>query len=530
MGTKLERIFDIVSICAKKYPNNIAFGRKKKGKWYTLTFSEYLHQTNKLSIWLLKYKIKQNDKVITICGNRPEWNIIDMAVQQTGAIHVPLYPTYNKDDLKLILEKCIPSFVFISGMTMYAIVSNILSQISPDTIIIIIDSNNQILSFSNILNESYTNDDLKELENIKDNISTEDYNTITFSSGTGGQPNGALFKHKACISCVTSLAPLLGLSSNDSAISYLPVSHAYERYHNYSYQILGVSIYYAESVATVIDNLAEVKPHFFCTVPLLLERTYNTLIEKFGTFEKFNAISGGNLKAISSAGAPLPLSLGQKYESIGITILEVYGISECNMVTYNLYDNRKLGTVGIPAPGVDLKFTEEGEICIKSPMIFTEYYKDPALTDLVFKDGWYYSGDIGEIDDEGFIKITGRKRDVFKISSGNYITPETIEKLLKESPYIENTFVFQMDNQLTAMVIFNSNISFDSDIQTKIKEEIHQHYNSKVFDAEQIKKLYIDNHLWSIEDGLLTPTMKIKRSELQKFYRNKLENTTPINL
>jgi long-chain acyl-CoA synthetase len=227
----------------------------------------------------------------------------------------------------------------------------------------------------------------------------------------------------------------------------------------------------------------------------------------------------------------LPESLGQKYESIGITILEVYGISECNMVTYNLYNKRKLGTVGVPAPGVELKFTEEGEICIKSPMIFTEYYKDSLLTNLVFKDGWYSSGDIGEIDEDDFIKITGRKRDVFKISSGNYITPESIEKSLKESALIENTFVFQMNNQLTAMVILNNdNISDDTDVPAKIKEEIHQYYNSKVQDAEKIQQLYIDNHIWTIEEGLLTPTMKIKRSELKKFYREKLKNTTPINL
>lgn len=531
MGTNLERIFDIVSISAYKYPNKIAFANKIKGTWKSITFTEYFNHSNVLSIWLLKNGIKKNDNVVSICGNRFEWNIIDMAVQQTGALHVPLYPTYNKNDLKIILEKCNPKFVFISGLTMHIIISEILKQINKDTVIINIDNNDNVLSLSNLLKESYTNDDFNELESIRDSISIEDYNTISFSSGTGGQPNGALFKHKASVNCVTSLFPLLGLNSNDSVISYLPVCHAYEKSHNYCYQVLGVSVYYAESAATIIDNLAEVKPSFFCTVPLLLERMYNAVSDKFGSFDKFNEISGGNLKAISSAGAPLPKSLGEKYESIGITILEVYGITECNMVTYNLYNRRKLGTVGVPAPGVELKFTEEGEICVKSPMILTKYYKDESLTNIVFKDGWYCSGDIGEIDEEGFLKITGRKRDVFKIASGNYITPESIEKLLKESTLIENTFVFQLNNQLTAMVILNNNnISGDNDIQSKIKEEIHQYYNSKVQEAEKIQKLYIDNHVWTIEEGLLTPTMKIKRSELQKFYREKIENTTPINL
>lgn len=527
---KFKRLFDITTVTANKFPNKIAFANKIKGIWKSITFTEYFNQSNVLSIWLLKNELNKNDKVVTICGNRLEWNIIDMAVQQTGALHVPLYPTYNKVDLKIILEKCTPKFIFVSGITMNIIVSKILNQLNLNTIIINIDSNDQILNFTTILKESYSDADFLELENIKNSISPEDFNTISFSSGTGGQPNGALFKHKASVECVTSLCPLLGLDSNDSAISYLPISHAYERYHNYCYQILGVSVYYAESSATILDNLSEVKPSFFCTVPLLLERTHSAIIEKFGNFDKFLEISGGHLKAISSAGAPLPASLGQKYESIGMIILEVYGISECLMVTYNLYNKRKLGTVGLPAPGVELKFTEEGEICIKSPMLFTAYFKDEALTNLVFKDGWYYSGDIGEIDDDGFIKITGRKRDVFKIASGNYITPETIEKSLKESPFIENTFVFQMNNQLTAMVILNSNILSDTDVQTKIKEEIHQYYNSKVLDAEQIKKLYLDNHIWSIEDGLLTPTMKIKRTELKKYYQDKLENTTAINL
>lgn len=528
-----ERLFDIVTINAEKYNDKTAFAKKVKGEWKKISFAEYKRQTDALSIWLINNGLAKGDRVISISNNRPEWNVVDMGAPQAGGIHVPLYPTYNKVDIAAIIEKCSPKFIFVAGPTMYTIVADIISQLACTAQLISLDEETAHFNFSTLVNTPITDEDITNLKNVSDGVDEDDLLTIAFTSGTGGDPNGAVFQHKQYVLVTKILSPLLGIASTDDIISYLPICHAFERLHSYCYQWLGVTTYYAESAATVIENLAEVKPAFFCSVPLMLERVYNAVYGRSGSFESFKQMAGGNLRAICTAGAPMPASLGAKYEELGIEILECYGISECNMVTYSLYKNHKLGYVGFAAPQVELKTTDEGEICVKSPILLIEYYKNPELTNIVMKNGWYHTGDLGEIDPDGFVKITGRKRDVFKVSSGKYIFPEVIEKAIKESALIENIYVFSHETQLTAILLINEahKEQNESILADTVKNEIETLYNSKVFDSEKIQKIFIDNaSVWTIEEGLLTPTMKIKRFELSKFYKDKLESIKAITI
>jgi long-chain acyl-CoA synthetase len=531
---KFTRYFDPYLNGLAKFPEKIALAGKKSGEWKTYTFSVLEEEALSLSNGLLDLGLTKEDKVITISGNKPECFIIDFAVAQIGGIHIPIYPNFNSDDFSFVIKQCEPKFIFISGQLNVKLVKEILEELKLDAQVVIIDGQGD-LKLSDVQKEP-TEKEKEIIVELRENVTAEDVYSIYYTSGTGGGPKGAVYKHGS-IAMIYYIAEVIQAKHTDISLSYLPMSHAYERPHILTMLSVGASVYFATSSSSIIENLQEVKPSFMTTVPVLLEKIldgikikanslpnekkegYLSIVEEaknqdISTYyaglnkiadhaivQKWREILGGRLRLIGSAGAPLSPQVNQFYHSIGIPVLECYGLTEIGMGTYNVMPNSvKCGSVGFAAKDVEIKLSPiDNEILIKSPYVTKEIFKIPELTEaLVDGDGFFRSGDIGEIDGEGFIFIKGRKKEIFKLQNGRYFTPAPVENQLKQSALIENIVIFEEAGMISCLI-------------NPSKLEIDTLYNNMVLEVERIQELFIDYGVWSIENGKLTPTMKVKR-------------------
>lgn len=558
----------------KIYPEIPAFFHKKSGDWNNITYAEYAAKAKQLAKGLIASGVKRNDKIATFSNNRPEWNILDMAIAMCGAIHVPVFPNYNNSDLLYILEHTEITRVFVSNKTLYNVVSNIADQIDRIKEIYLIESSDSTICLDDIYKKA---DEISEevLEKLMTEISINDIVSIYYTSGTGGKPKGAMVMHQNIVEMVKSMAEIYFLNKGDKTLSYLPLSHSFESAHSYIYQFSGVSVYYAESVASVEANLTEVRPVMFLSVPQLLEKVHASIrnyienslesdkaeeayqfainyhpenkekiyIKQYKEFynnfychwkEKFC----GDVKRISAGGAALPEYLTRLFFAFDIFVLEVYGLTETYAVAVNsLQHGYKIGTVGVPDKNVEVKIAEDGEILCRSPYIIKGYYKDEEQTQLAFdSEGYFHTGDLGEWIEDKFIKITGRKRDVFKVASGIFISPEVIEKQLRKSPYISNVLIVGKDKEFLSAVIvpdFDALTDYclqkkynlvnwkillnDLEIKALFQQSINE-YNRNVWGAGQILKFKLIEDKWSVQSGEMTPTMKLKRQYLTEKY------------
>lgn len=569
---EIKRTFDILHYSVKKYNNSIALASKIRGKWHGYSHIEYLEIVNSLSYGLLHSGIKKGDKICTISNNRPEWNFLDMAINQVGAVHVPLFPNYNEDDLSYILDNSDAKLVFVFNKALWEIINKLSSEITCIEKVYRLDRNTDVPHIWELIESGKENQNKSLLESRMNEITEKDLASIYYTSGTGGCPKGVMVMHQNIVQMVHSLSINYDIYPDEKVLSYLPLSHSYESGHNYIFQFKGISIYYAENVGTVIDNLSEVKPVMFLTVPLLLEKIINGLInnEKFQkglnkkllnlaislskeyhidqhqsiwfklklalsynrVFKQWKSMIGGNIRIISAGGASLPEHFGILFWLMGIKVLEVYGLTETYCITVNsIKKGIKFGTVGTAVDNVEVRLTEEGEILCRSPFITIGYHKDPKLTsEIIDKDGWFHTGDIGKYVDNKFLKITGRKKDVFKTSSGNFVSPEEIERNLEKSPFIKDTIIVGKDqNFLSAVIVpdFNyienwckqNNESYSNPVDLVNNEKIINqfqkiidNYNKKVWDTEMIKKFELLTTEWSTQTGELTPLQKLKRN------------------
>lgn len=566
------RLFDLLHGLAKMPPKDDALAAKENGDWRKYSTQEYLDAVTNLSYFFIHQGIKSGDKIGLISNNRPEWNFVDYACLQTGALNVPLYPTISEHDLKHVIGEAEISYFFVANQALYekvkacAVGSNIKE-------IFCFDKVPNVRSLQDLLEVGKNNPQPEKLESIKASIKAEDLATIIYTSGTTGNPKGVMLSHRNFLSNVEATKDLAPFERTWRALSFLPLNHVYERMLSYLYTQQGVSVYYAESLETIGANLKEVKPHMFVTVPRLLEKVYDKIVttgsqltgikkslffwalnlglryEQFGAngwwyetqlklankliFSKWREALGGNVVCVVSGGSALQPRLARVFHSARIKVLEGYGLTETSpVIAVNTFDNKNIrfGTVGPVINNVQLKFAEDGEICVKGPNVMMGYYKHEELNNEVFdREGWFHTGDIGELVEGRFVKITDRKKEMFKTSGGKYITPQIIENKLKESRFIEQAMVIGENEKFPAAFIVpafaflqqwcekrnipyttNEEMIRHAEVVKRIQEEIDM-TNQNFSQHERIKRIELLPHEWTIDRGELTPKLSLKR-------------------
>lgn len=581
---EVTRIFDLLPQYEEKFQvKKDVLAGKENGKWAHYDLKTYREMADNISLGLLKLGVKKGDKIATISNNRPEWNFIDMGILQIGAIHVPIYPTISREDYRYILKHAEIKIVFIAGKELLRKIDDILPTITTIEGIYTINKISEYPPMLDLVNLGKTSNS-KELVSIEESIDENDVATLIYTSGTTGFPKGVMLTHKNVLSNVKAAQWIFPVDEFSRGLSYLPLCHVYERTVNYILQFKGVSIYYAENMGTIVDNIQEVKPHIMTTVPRLLEKVYDKILAKgrkltglkkqiffwavnLGlqyqydkpgrflyniklkivdklVFGKWREAFGGNMRSIVSGGAALQPRLASVYNAAGIPVVEGYGMTESSpVIAVNTFQKgqRKIGTVGPPLNNVEVKISKTGEILAKGPSIMKGYYRDPEMTTETIVDDWLHTGDMGIIDKNGMLKITGRLKEIFKTSMGKYISPVLLENKIKESPFIDQIMVIGENQKFAAALIVPDfeylkswcrikNIPYSSnkemiqhpDIRKRIKREIDC-FNQDFGDTEKIKKIELIDHEWTIDSGEITANLKLKRRFLQEKYKGLIE-------
>lgn len=565
----------------KKYPEqDTALAKKENGEWRRYSIQEYVNTTNIISFALIKIGIKKNDKVAIISSNRPEWNILDMAIQKVGAITVPIYPTISKDDYKIIINNCEAKLAIIEGLSVLSKIEEIRPEIpSIEHIYTFVKRSEQYPIWDDLISLGKENVDFEELERRESSILPSDCATIIYTSGTTGIPKGVMLSHSNILRQIENLRQT---PSKDStrALSFLPLCHAYERTLVYLYQYLGMSVYYSESIATIAQEMKEIHPTMMTCVPRLLEKIYlkvkQTGNEKKGLAriifrwamqlaEKYTVEGRSKLydmklriadklvyrkireklgsdcfDIIVSGAASLQPNISAFFSAIKMPVYEGYGMTECSPViatSSNVPHGREAGFVGPALPGIEIKISETGEIMCRGHNVMLGYYKLPELTaEVIDNDGWFHTGDLGEFNQYGLLKITGRMKNLFKTSLGKYINPDIIERKFTESNFFENIVVFGENEKYAAALIIpdfdfikswckKHEISYtndhdmlnNQDVKTRLANEIKR-INSFFGDTEKIKRYCFIEDSWTVANGILTPTLKVKRSVVKEKY------------
>lgn len=582
----VTRLFDILPHYLKSYkPKDDVLAGKDNGQWVKYSINQYISAADNISFGLLKLGLLPGDNVATISGGRPEWNLVDMGIQQAGALHVPIYPTISEKDYKYILAHAGVKVIFVSGWDTYRKIEHIVGELEGLLGIYCFKETEGVKHLGELISLGQENPEPAKVESIKAGIKTDDLATIIYTSGTTGHPKGVMLTHSNIISNFMAVKEIPPVGEEGRALSYLPLCHIYERMLVYLYQYLGISVYYAESPATVGDNLRDIKPHILSTVPRLLEKVFDRIMnsgrkltgvkkiiffwavnvgkhyEMYGAkgpyfaiklkiarklvFSKWQEALGGNLKVIVSGGAALQPRLAHIFWAAGIPVLEGYGLTETSpVIAVNNFEENgvKFGTVGPILRNTTVKIAEDHEILCKGPGLMKGYYKEPELTSLAIdSDGWFHTGDLGTIEPEGHLKITGRKKEIFKTSFGKYVSPELVENMLKESPFIDALMVVGENQKYAAAIIapdFNhlrswcqiKGIPYTTNtemialerILKRFQKEI-QKFNKLLGAAEQIKAFELLDTEWTVDSGELTATLKLRRTFLYGKYETTID-------
>ncbi len=592
MPTKITRIFDFAYYQLEKFNLEKSFTTKYDGEWVSTSIKEFIHKGNAISRGLLKLGIKPGDKIAVLSStNRTEWNILDLGVLQIGAINIPIYPTISKEDYEYIFNHAEVTHCFLSDSELYEKAVAIKNNVPTLKEIYAFDDVKGCKNWSEVLELGKDESNQTEVEKLKNNVMSSDLATIIYTSGTTGKPKGVMLSHNNIVSNVIDSFPRLPLRVGDMRVlSFLPVCHIFERMLHYLYQYAGVSIYFAEGIDKIGENLKEVHPSLMSVVPRLLEKMYDGIITKgselkgikkmlffwavdlglkyepYGVngwwyekklaiankliFSKWREALGGNLSTMVSGSAALQPRLARVFTAAKMYIMEGYGLTETSpVISVNMYrDNlMKIGTVGKPIKNVEVKIAEDGEILAKGPNILLGYYKDAEKTASIMTGEYFHTGDKGEIDADGFLKITGRKKEIFKTSGGKYIAPALLENEMKQSRFIEQILVIGEGQKMPAAIIQpnfeflkewarkhhepipvnNHDLIANPHVVDRIQKEIDK--GNKSFGKwETIKKFELTPDVWGINNDLLTPTMKPKREQIIAKYQDLYNNIYEI--
>ena len=586
---KPHRLFDFFDLRLKDDPHHTMLAAKENGQWRSYSNAECKTIVDQLSAGLLalgygpgNMTMEGRDKIAVLSKNRPEWMFLDLATQQIGVILVPLYPTIHVTDLEFVLNDAQVKAVFVNDEDLFQKVQNVRSKVPGIK---------NIYSFEPVSGASIWKEILllgkqehfEQLSSVSEKINNEDLFTIIYTSGTTGVPKGVMLSHRNILSNVMASIPVFPPGTNQKALSFLPLNHIFERMVTYVYLFKNTAIYYAESMDTIADNLKEVRPNMFTTVPRLLEKVYDRIMQKGSgltgmkkklfywahqlaakfeinknqglwyhfqlalanklIFSKWREALGNNIQCIVSGGAACQVRLIRIFTAAKIIIMEGYGLTETSpVIAVNRFreEDRMFGTVGPLIDHVEVKIAQDGEILCKGPNVMMGYYKRPDLTAEVINEGWFATGDIGTLVDNKFLKITDRKKELFKTSGGKYVAPLPVENKLKESPFIEQVMLVGSEKKFVGALIVPSFPNLrewcrKNNIDGSNEEVIHHEkvialyrniidgFNNDFNHVEQVKKFELLPHEWTVESGEMTPKLSLKRKAVMEKYKDVVE-------
>ncbi|AYN67779.1 long-chain fatty acid--CoA ligase [Euzebyella marina] len=580
--TDITLLFDFPYYQLKNFNLDKSLVTKVNGQWVATSTQEYIDKANAMSRALLRMGVGPNDKIAVISmTNRTEWNIMDIGILQLGAQNVPIYPTISEDDYAYVLNHSEAKYCFVSCQEVYDKVAAIRDQVPSLKDVYSFDQLTVCKNWSEVLELGKDTSNQEEVDRLKNDVKPSDLATLIYTSGTTGRPKGVMLSHDNLVSNAIESSKRFPIKDGQTkSLSFLPLCHVYERMLIYLYQFRGVTIYYAESLDKISENLKETGPHVMTAVPRLLEKVYDKILAK-GTeltglkkklffwaieiglqykpygengrlyelklgiarkliFKKWKEGLGGNLMLIASGSAALQPRLARIFNAAEFGLMEGYGLTETSPVI-SVNDMRdggfKIGTVGKPIARTEVKIAEDGEICIKGPQVMMGYYKDPERTAEVVIDNYFHTGDIGEIDQEGFLKITDRKKEMFKTSGGKYVAPQLLENRFKQSRFIEQIMVVGEGEKMPAALIQpdfeylnewakanqitipeNSDIILNEKVLDQFQKEVDE-ANEKFAKWEKVKQFRLTPDVWSISEGHLTPTMKLRRKIIREKYQ-----------
>lgn len=577
---EVRRVFDLLAHYKEKYPDQkVALAGKVNGKWREYSIDEYIELTNIMSGALIELGVQPQDKVAVISNNRPEWNILDMAITQIGAVMVPIYPTISEGDYKIILNNCEAGICIVEGIA----VMNKIEAIWPETptlkqLFTFIDRG-KYQYFDNLIELGKEHPHTEEIEKRKAEVDEMSCATIIYTSGTTGVPKGVMLSHHNLMNQFKNFCQTPSPWSK-RAFSFLPVCHAYERALIYMYHYLGMSIYYAESIATIADNMKEVHPTMMCAVPRVLEKFYDKIyssgknmkglsktifywamritenykIEGRSWFYNLKLkiadklvyskirekLGAENFDIIVSGAASITKKISGFFSAIKMPVFEGYGLTETSpVITVSNRDKygREVGAVGQPLPGVEVRIADNGEIICRGHNVMMGYYKQPELTaEVIDKDGWFHTGDLGKFNEHGLLQITGRMKNLFKTSLGKYVNPDVVEGKFNTSGFIEQIVVLGENQKFAAALIHPDfaflkdwckfhKIPYTTNEEMILNEEVKKRYDREVKklneglgEVEKVKKYQLVADEWTIANGILTPTLKVKRRKVMERY------------
>jgi len=579
---EITRIFDLLNRYLEKFEKEDALAGKKNSEWVRYSTKDYIKFSNYFSYFLLENGFKPGDKIATVTNNRPEWNFADMGMMQAGIVHVPIYPTISNDEYRHILKHSDVKAIIVADKSLYSKLEEVIKETPNIEFVLCFSEIEGVMNWDEVVeigrqNEAKFKD---ELVKIKESIKPGDLATLIYTSGTTGSSKGVMLSHSNIVSNFIATSFIQPLDNRHKVLSFLPLCHIYERMMNYHFQYKGISIYYAENLGTITSDIVEIQADGFNTVPRLLERVYDKILSKgkdltgikksiffwalnLGlkyevngangayyelklkiadqlVFSKWRAALGGKVRIIVCGGSALQPRLARLFWAAGMRVMEGYGLTETSpviAVNHAVLPNVKFGTVGVVLDDTEVMIAEDGEILMKGPGLMLGYYKDEAYTaQVIDENGWFHTGDIGLFEDGKFLKITDRKKEIFKLSSGKYIAPQMIENKFKESIFIEQLMVVG-ENEKFARALISPNFNHlhfwaskhkvhfrDNEelvkkpvVNQRMQEEVDL-VNNILSDHEKIKRFKLVCEEWTPQSGELSPTLKLKRSVISKKY------------
>jgi len=593
MAIEVKRTFDILDKYLQEFPRKDALGGKNGNDWYTYSTAEYVEKSNLFALGIMALGLKKGDKVATVTTNRPEWNFADMGLAMTGMVHVPIYPTIGDEEYSYILEHAEIKLLLVGDKKLFEKLSPIAASLPAISHVYTFEEVEGAANYEEILALGKIHqEELKDkLEQIKKEVAPDDLATLIYTSGTTGVPKGVMLTHTNLVSNFVAHSKMHHLGTEHRVISFLPLCHVYERSVNYHFQYKGMGIYYVGNLGQIVSAIKEIKPHMFNSVPRLLERVYDGFVSKgkeltglkkviyfwalsltrhFEYNKKYNLFLkirikiadkliyskwrealGGNIVYVVSGGAALQPRIARVLGMAGMLNLEGYGLTETSpVIAVNNPETRemKIGTVGAVLENVELSFAEDGEILVKGPGVMAGYYKAPDLTaEVIDENGWFHTGDIGILEDGKFLKITDRKKEMFKLSGGKYIAPQMIENKLKASFFIEQVMVIGASEKFASALISpnfgylhdwcsqrkivfqdNEDLIHKTEVLAQLQREV-QAINKTLGEHEEIKRFRLVSDEWTPQTGELSPTLKLKRQYVAARYQSIIDEIYSVS-
>jgi len=580
----VERTFDLLDRYRDLFKKEDALCGKQDGVWVKYSSQNYINNSFNFSYGLLELGIKKGDKIITVSNNRPEWNFVDLGMSMIGVIHVPAFTSLSTSDYQYIINHSEAKLIIVSDKKLFKIVNPAIAASGKPVHIFSFDNIDGVKNWKEIVEAGISNTQKhsKTVEDLKNSVRPDDFASLIYTSGTTGKAKGVMLTHRNMVSNFLSAASVFNLKPEDKYLSILPLCHVGGRLGNYQTQYSGSSIYYAENMGTIAANMAEIRPDGFDAVPRVLEKFYDVIISKgnkltgikkklffwavnlglkykpYGEngwlyerklkiadkliFSKWRQALGGNVRLVGCGGASLQPRLERIFWAAGIKILNMYGLTETSpIITINRQEKGKvkLGSVGMTIEGVEVKIADDGEILCKGPNVSPGYYNDPDLTKAAFdENGWFRTGDIGHIEDDKFLMVTDRKKEIFKLSNGKFIAPQIIENIFKEAPIIDQIMVIGEHEKFASALISPNFKYFDdwkalnkisfsgneeliqhSEVQSLFSSEVEK-FNKKLSPPERINRFRLVKDEWTPTTGELSPTLKLRRQFIQDKYKD----------